>query len=136
MNNLGYNCTAYLGNKDNLHFVEKLRRSKNCDFNIITGDIFSCFKNGQDFDVVLLLGLFNEYKSDSKTLKILGTILDNLVTNDFFFKSNKNKSNLDSKLAVEKGDDYANFIKQNSAFSNFEFIGFSEDNCSLYRFYN
>ena len=136
MNNLGYNCTAYLGNKDNLPFVKKLRRSKNRDFDIITGDISSCFKNEKGFDVVLLLGLFNDYKSDSKTLKILGTILDNLVTNDFFFKSKEIKSDLKSKIVMKKEDDYATFIKQNSSFSNFEFIGVSADNCPLYRFYN
>ena len=144
---IGFRCTAMEGSMRNLYFMKKLKRAERLNFNIISKSIFDYkdfedFEDNLNFDVVLVLNLFNQFvdieKKDlySKFAEIFGKI----KAKEMYFQIPEHEV----MQQLQKTGEYKNrsfssqalidFVIKNTHFTYAEKIG-EERNHGIYKLY-
>ena len=142
---MGFQCTAMEDSMRNLHFMKKLKRAERLNFNIVSKSIFdykACedFEDDLNFDVVLALNIFNQFKDMekkdlySKFIETFGKI----KAKEMYFQIPEHEA----MQQLQKTGEYKNrsfssqelidFVIKNTHFSHVEKIG-EERNHGIYK---
>jgi len=144
---MGFQCTAMEGSMRNVYFMEKLKRAERLNFKIISKSIFDykdCenFKDGQNYDIVLVFNFFNQFvdieKKDlySKFAEIFGKI----KTKEMYFQIPEHEARQQlRKIGEYKNGSFSSqelidFVIENTHFAHAEKIG-EERNHAIYKLF-
>lgn len=133
----GFECYCVEKSRLNLYFLKKLKKAENRNFKIIPRSIFDLPHDMQRrFDVILALSIFHHFIKKENTYKQLIQFLKNLNGKEMFFEPHKPEE-IQMKKTYRNfvDDEFAEFIVENSSFSNFKIIGYSEVGRPLYKIY-
>ncbi len=133
----GFECCCVEKSNLNLHFLKKLKKANNKKFEIISHSVFDMSKNMLvEFDVILALSVFHHFIKKENTYKKLINLLKNLKGKEMFFEPH-NPEEPQMKKAYKNfiNDNFAKFIVDNSHFTKFKIIGYSETGRPLYKIY-
>ena len=133
----GFECYCIEKSRLNLYFLKKLKKAENRNFKIIPRSIFDLpYDMLRSFDVILALSIFHHFIKKEKTYRKLIQFLKHLKGKEMFFEHHKPKEFQMKKTYRNFVDDeFAEFIVENSTFSNFKIIGYSEVGRPLYKIY-
>lgn len=157
---IGFQCTAMEDSPKNLYFLKKLKRAGNATFKIINKSIldYKDYEHGKDeqnFDIVLALNIFNQFRDIGKKdlyFKLV-KLFRILKAKEIYFQmpdEPKGIQQVQEQVEVQVKDKYRNrnrnrsknyfsqeiidFIIGNTNFNNVDRIG-EERNCGIYKLY-
>jgi len=133
----GFDCYCVENSKLNLYFLKRLKEIEDKKFKVVPKSVFN-FPPGipSNYDVILALSIFHHFLKEEKIYKRFVEFLRTLNGMEMFFEPhNPNEPQMRRAYRNFDNDEFALFIVQNSSFTTFEKIGFSEHGRPLYRIY-
>ncbi len=130
-----FDCYCVEKSKLNLYFLKRLREIENKRFKIIPKSIFDLPSDiPSKYDIILALSTFHHFIKREKTYKRLVKFLQNLKGLEMYFEPhNPEEPQMYGAYKNFSNDEFAEFIVQNSSFTTFERIGFSEYRRPIYK---
>lgn len=131
----GFDCYCVEKSKLNLYFLEKLKKIENKRFKIIPKSIFNLPEDiPKEYDVIIALSIFHHFIKEEKIFKKFIEFLKTLKGKELFFEPhNPNEPQMKEAYRNFDNDEFTEFIIQNSSFTTFERIGFSEYGRPIYK---
>lgn len=131
---LGYNCIAVENDKENLYFLEILRKAEDRNFTVFNKSLFSLDLNMIEYDIVLALAIFHHLTKEEKTYNQLVNFLKNLRTREMFFEPpDPAEPQMQTAFRNFNSKEFVEFIISNSALKHYKKIGEAEDRRELYK---
>lgn len=132
-----FDCYCVEKSRLNLYFLEKLKEIENNRFKIIPKSIFNLPADmPKEYDVILALSIFHHFIKEEEIYKKFIEFLKTLKGKELFFEPhNPDEPQMRGAYMNFDNDEFAELIVENSAFTAFEKIGFSEHGRALYKIY-
>ena len=117
--------------------IVKLKKIENKRFKIIPKSIFNSPEDiPKKYDVIIALSIFHHFIKEEKIFKKFIEFLKTLKGKELFFEPhNPDEPQMRGAYRNFDNDEFAEFIVENSAFTAFKKIGFSEHGRALYKIY-
>ena len=124
----GFDCYAVEHIPSRIYFLKKLKKFNDRKFKIIDKSIFEYDFKGKKFNVVLALNVFHHFLQTKDTFKKFLQLLKDLDTEELFLQCPTKESPI-VKNAYRQyvGDQFAEFIIENSNLNDWEFLGRPEE---------
>lgn len=120
---IGFTCTAAEHDPEAVHFMKKLKRAEQCNFNIIEGDILA-YDGPLEFDVVFALSIFHHFMATEELDRRLINFLGRLKTKYMIFEPNLPGENIVKNYAVKRGgEDFVQYVLKHSCLTQSKQIG-------------
>lgn len=129
----GFECYAVENSKEELYFLQKLRRAENKRFKIVAESILEWSQVSEIcFDVVLALNVFHHFLKTKESYQKLVTLLQNLKMRELFFEP-PSKEEMKGAYRDYSPSEFVEFIMQVSKLKREQLIGEAADGRKLYR---
>ncbi len=131
----GFDCYCVEKSKINLYFLQKFRETEKKKFKIIPYSIFNLPDNiPKKYDIIIALSIFHHFIKEEHIYKKFIEFLKTLKGKELFFEPhNPEEPQMKGAYMNFDNDEFASFIIQNSSFTSFKRIGFSEHGRPIYR---
>lgn len=131
---LGFDCLAVENDPENWYFLEKLKKTEECNFSVFNKSIFSLPLDKKKYDIVLALAVFHHFTKEEKTYNQLIHFLKNLRMGEMFFEPpDPEEPQMKNAFRNFNQKEFVEFIIKNSCLSNYKQIGTAEDDRKLYK---
>jgi hypothetical protein len=131
---LGFDCLAVESDPEHLYFLEKLKKAEERNFSVFNKSVFSLDLNKKKYDIVLALAVFHHFTKWEETYNQLIHFLKNLHVEEMYFEPQKpDEPQMQNAFRNFTGNEFVEFIINNSCLTYYKGIGFAEDGRKLYK---
>jgi hypothetical protein len=133
----GFECYAVENSVKLLYFLQRLRRSENKNFTIVSKSILEWPQVREiNFDVVLALNVFHHFLKTKESYDRLTALLQNLKMKELFFEPHlQEEPQMKNAYRNYSPSQFVGFMTQFSRLKRAEVIGKAGDGRKIYRLY-